>query len=307
MTTTPALLADPTTIKLRPRYEGLNINSWIGFKHISYLAEEAVLEHFRMAGVSPHILFEDYGLCVELVDIDTRITTAIHTDDLVEAVVEPSRAERELAFVVGLFVERGGERKKAARSNVRVVLRQDTIFERPKAAPAGLDDFVTSRISRTEAQPAPMPRQPAELTSDVNAFAWRWRIPYFYCHFTERLQLSGYLRQLEEVVDLFLADRGVSIKRLLDEQRWIPLVTHSSLTMLDEVVMEEDLWTVFAVESIFKNFTYTARMDTYVLRDERLLRTATGRITHAYGEIVNRREIKLIEFDRRLRTALEGG
>jgi acyl-CoA thioesterase FadM len=304
---TPALLAGETMSRLRPRYEGLNINSWIGFKHISYLVEEAVLEHFRTTGVSAHTLFEDHGLCVELVDLDTRITTAIHTDDLVEAVVQPSPVEPELAFTVSLFVERSGERKKAARSNVRVVLRQDGVSEPAETVPAGLEPFVTNRIVRTGSQPASVPSQVAELTAGANAFAWRWRIPYFYCHFSERLQLSGYLRQLEEVVDLFLADRGVSIKRLLDEQRWIPLVTHSSVTMLEEVAMEEELWTVFTVDSIFKNFTYTARMDTYVLRDERLLRTATGRITHAYGEIVNRREIKLVEFDRRLRTALEGG
>jgi acyl-CoA thioesterase FadM len=296
-----------TTTRLRPRYEGLNINSWIGFKHINYLAEEAVLEHLRAAGWSPHSLFEDHGLCVELVDIDTRITTAIHTDDLVEAVVQQSSVESELAFAVKLFVQRGGERRKAAGSRVRVVLRTDDLFGRSDPLPDGLEPFVTGRIARAELDRTPIPSDPAELTAGANAFVWRWRIPYFYCHFSERLQLSGYLRQLEEVVDLFLADRGVSIKRLLDEQRWIPLVTHSSITMLDEVVMEEDLYTVFTVENIFKNFNYTARMDTYVRRDGELRRTATGHITHAYGEILNRREIKVVEFDRRLRTALDGG
>jgi hypothetical protein len=52
--------------------------------------------------------------------------------------------------------------------------------------------------------------QSKQLTAGRNAYAWKWRIPYFYCHFTERMQMSGYLRQMEEVVDLFLADRGVS-------------------------------------------------------------------------------------------------
>lgn len=321
----PAVLGRETTTQLRPRYEGLNINSWIGFKHINYLAEEAVLEHFRTTGPSAHVLFEVHALCVEIVDIDTRITVAVHTDDLVEAVVRPSTTAsgEELAFTVGLFVQRGGERKKAARSKVSVLLRCDQSFEPPDDAPGGLYPFTTCRIERAEVNPPPIPslRLPPEaprgmrgkdqvlasLAQGGNTFAWRWRIPYFYCHFSERLQMSGYLRVMEEAVDLLLADRGVSIKRLLDEQRWIPLVTHSSLAMLAEVGMEEDLYTVFSVENIFKNFNYTARMDTYVLRDGHLLRTATGHITHAYGEILSRREIKVVEFDRRLRTALEGG
>lgn len=321
----PAVLSGETATTLRPRYEGLNINSWIGFKHINYLAEEAVLEHFRTTGLSAHTLFEDHALCVELVDIDTRITLAIHTDDLVDAVVrsDTTAGDEELTFTVSLFVQRDGERKKAARSKVSVLLRCDQSFEPPAEAPGGLYPFTTCRIDRAEVDPAPIPSlsRPqaivrnargedqvlAELVRDANAFAWRWRIPYFYCHFSERLQMSGYLRQLEEVVDLFLADRGVSIKRLLDEQRWIPLVTQSSITMLAEVGMEEDLYTVFTVENIFKNLNYTARMDTYVLRKGNLLRTATGHITHAYGEILSRREIKVVEFDRRLRTALEGG
>ena len=32
---------------MRPRYEGANICTWIGFKHVNYLVEEAVLAHFR--------------------------------------------------------------------------------------------------------------------------------------------------------------------------------------------------------------------------------------------------------------------
>ena len=44
------LLTAPTTTQLRPRYEGSNICTWIGFKHVNYLVEEAVLEHFRQLG-----------------------------------------------------------------------------------------------------------------------------------------------------------------------------------------------------------------------------------------------------------------
>ncbi|HEX3649984.1 MAG TPA: hypothetical protein VHV49_16270, partial [Pseudonocardiaceae bacterium] len=119
-----ALFDDATTTRLRPRYEGSNIGSWIGFKHINYLAEEAVLEHFRSVGRSARSLYEDHGLCVEIVGLDTRISTGFRMDDLVEAVVRAEPADGELAFVVGLAVDRGTGRRKAARSKVRVLLRR---------------------------------------------------------------------------------------------------------------------------------------------------------------------------------------
>lgn len=317
--TSPSLLDRETSTQLRPGYEGANISGWIGFKHISYLVEAAVLEHFRAAGFSTRSLCRDHHLCLEVVDLETRISTAFHTDDVVEATVTPAAAgTSELVFRVSLSVRRNAERTKAARSLVRVLLRR----EHPGAqqVPDELRAATVDRIVRTAPDQAPVPSVSgrsaaghngdpvlAELTRGANAFAWGRRIPYFYCHFTERLQLSGYLRQLEEAIDLFLADRGVSIKRLLDEQGWIPVVPHSAVAVLAEVVMEEYLYTVLTVESIFKNLTYAARMDTYLLRDGGLVHTATGRITHGYAQIDSYGDLHLVELDRRMLTALAGG
>lgn len=302
----PSLLDRETTTQLRPAYEGTNIACWIGFKHISYLAEAAVLEHFRTAGLSSRSLWREHRLCLEVVDLDTRISTAFHTDDVVEATVAPAAAGTgELAFRVSLAVRRGAGWKKAARSLVRVLLRRDHPGGGTEQVPDGLRAAMVDRIVRTAPDQHPLPVL-AELTRGGNAFAWRRRIPYFYCHFTERLQLSGYLRQLEEAIDLFLADRGVSIKQLLDEQAWIPVVPHSSVAVLDEVVMEDELYTVLTVERIFKNLTFTARMDAYLLRDGELRRTATGRITHGYAKIDSHGDLRLVELDRRMLTALEG-
>lgn len=329
MTTQLDLAAAPsgertTSVLLRPRYEGSNICTWIGFKHVNYLVEEAVLDHLRERGVPARRLYEDYGLCVEFVEIDTRIGSAFHMDDLVAATVVPASKDDdgELRFKVKLAAQRGDGSVQGATSSVRVVLRKDTRGGAAEPAPAGLERFVVDRIQRTPAKPLPTPALAGgfalgrgavggdpildELTRGTNAFAWRWRIPYPYCHFTERLQMSGYLRQMEEVVDLFLADRGVSIKTLLDEQNWIPVVPHSHITLLDEALMEEDLYTVFTVEDVFKKFTYTARMDCYVVRDGELLQTATGRITHGYAVIENRRDWSLVDFDDRMLTALAG-
>lgn len=88
----PTLLLESTTHHLRPRYEGANICTWIGFKHVNYLVEEAVLAHFRELGRSARTLYENHGLCVEFVDLDTRIGSAFHLDD--EVVAEVSAAGR---------------------------------------------------------------------------------------------------------------------------------------------------------------------------------------------------------------------
>lgn len=61
--------------------------------------------------------------------------------------------------------------------------------------------------------------------------------------------------------------------------------------------MEEELYTVFTVEEVYKTFTYTARMDCYVRRGGELVPTAGGRITHGYATIVDRRDWRLVEFD----------
>jgi hypothetical protein len=199
---------------------------------------------------------------------------------------------------------------KAVTAKVRVELRHDPRGHDTEPVPAELRQSTVERIHADCPAGMPMPEPGddplAALVAGRNAFGWKWRIPYFYCHFTERVQMTGYLRLMEEVVDLFLADRDISIKRLLDEQDWIPVVPHSRITLLDEARMEEELYTVFTVENVFKAFTYTARMDCYVVRDGRFVPTATGSITHGYALIENRRDWHLVDFDERMLAALAG-
>jgi acyl-CoA thioesterase FadM len=146
----------------------------------------------------------------------------------------------------------------------------------------------------------------AALTAGRNAYAWRWTIPYTYCHYNERLQMSGFLRLMEEAKDRFVRDRGISIKTLLDDRKWIPVVPRASLRIVDEALMEEDLYTVFTVAEVFKDFTYTARLDCYAARDGRLRPVAAGSIVHGYAVIDNRRDWRLVSFDQRVLDALRG-
>lgn len=296
-----SLAESVTEVSMRPRFEGSNICSWIGFKHVNYLIEEAVLEHFREAGLPARSLYEEHGLCVDITGIDTRISHAFHIDDRVTARVVPTRGDGELTCRVTLAVERDGAQVPAATATVRVLLRRDTRGGHTGDDPAGLGWCTVPRIGDGRA-----PGASGAGTGNENAFTWKWRIPYFYCHFTERLQMSGYLRLMEAVVDLFLADRGVSIRTLLDEQNWIPVVPRSAITMLGEAYMEEELCTVFTVEDIFKDLTYTARMDCHVMRDGIRVPVAAGHITHGYALIENRRDWRLVNFDPRLLAALRG-
>ncbi|MEU0744555.1 hypothetical protein [Streptomyces sp. NPDC006134] len=312
MTNSTAVGPDGATrLDLRPRYEGSNICTWIGFKHVNYMVEEAVYDHLRRHGHPAGGLYERHGLAVDITDIDTKILTAFHIDDVAHAVVRPT-PEKEKGdgkrFLVEFTVDRDGEEVKAVVAKVAVQLRLDPHGHPAEEPPAALAPYVVDRLG-PGAEPIPVPEgaDPLELlTQGRNAFGWAWRMPYFYCHFTERVQMSGYLRQMEEVVDLFLADRGVSIKTLLDEQDWIPVVPHSRIRILDEAKMEETLYTVYTVENVFKRYTYTARQDTYVLRDGVLVPTSTGRITHGWAVIENRRDWSLVDFDDRLLNALNG-
>ncbi|WP_069171838.1 hypothetical protein [Streptomyces griseus] len=296
------LLNEPSSVTMRPPYEGGNINTAIGFKCVNYLLEAAVLDHFRAVGLGAQELFLVHGVNFDVAGLDTRLHTVLMLDDDVLLEVTPKTKDTDTAmvFAVTATVERDGAPKKAVSSKLRVLLRRDTNVDDPQPLPAELRRFVVDRLA-TE-KPMALAATPsddfagalhrgensdtdpvlAEIIGDDNAVGWKWRVPYYYCHFTERMQMSGYLRQMEEAKHVFVASRGISIKRMLDERGWIPVVTQCKIHFTDETVMEEDLYTVYTVESVFKDMLYTSRVDFYVVRNGELVRTATGSITHGY-------------------------
>ncbi|MEV5282356.1 hypothetical protein [Streptomyces sp. NPDC051994] len=321
-TAVKALLNESTTVVLSPGYEGANIGTIIGFKHVNYLVEKAVIEHFRRNGLPVGRLYEESGLGFDIVDIDSRLQTALVVDDQASIEVTPNTKDdaRELSFKVTVTVERDGAPKKAVASKVKAVLRydeSDVRMLRRLPVPEGLERFVTARIGGSE----PGAEVPAvteqlisggsaesdavleQLLAGQNAYGWKFRIPYPFVHFFERLQMSGYLRLMEEAKHRFVDARGLSIRKLLTEQNWIPAVTHSRVRLLDEALLEEDLYVVYTVDNIFKNLLYTSRLDTYVVRDGRLVQTSTGTITHAYGVVENGKEGRLVTFDERVLSA----
>lgn len=322
-TQSPASLAfNRTLTRVKPRFEGCNICTWIGFKHVMYCVEEAVLDHFRAHGLAPRELYEQKGLCLEIVDSSVRILHALHIDDIADIEITPADKgpNDALRVAIAVMVLRDGKSLKAVTGMVDVVFRLDDSVVTPQAATGDprLAPYTCSRIRRGGSRSIPAlnletARQPGMVPQEVrralcadqtNSFIWQWRIPYFYCHFNDRLQHSGYLRIMEEVLDLFVAERGISIRTLLENKRWIPVVPQANLQILDEAMMEETIYTVFTVEDIFKDTTYRSRMDCYVARHGGLVHTATGVITHGYAVVENRRDWSLVTFDAEVAAAL---
>lgn len=312
-------------IELRPRFEGANIGTWLGFKHINYLVEEAVLRHLQDRGYPVSYLFRRHAVGLDFTVMDTRIRGAVHLDDRVVASVSP--VERQPGeYRVKLVSHRPDGETHTASSRVQVVLRRDGSRTPAGHLPDELAELVVESIGQpvsVSPRPVQKPRSdgptidtgslgshPFVLPVDLeqatqgNSYVWVTRIPYFYCHWTERLQMSGLLRYLEEIVDRFLAARGSSIMSQLDRDGWIPACTHTRVEMLNEARMEEELILVFRVTDCFKRLTYTADFDTFVVRDGQTIHISTGSATHGYARLTGPSQWGLVSFDDQIAEAL---
>ncbi|MBL1081155.1 alpha/beta fold hydrolase [Streptomyces actinomycinicus] len=315
-TVTKLLDGAPTTYVGMPRYEGANIRTWIGFKHFMYLAEEAVLEYFRERGVGARDMYHRYGLGLEIVDSSVQLPATLFVDDRVYATVVSAtpKPDQGAPFTITLTVERGGEAVTVLKGKLRVALVAVKDGSGTEPVPAMLAPFVVPEVAAlANAKSASLPIAPGQEVADVlvpegsGAHLWSWRAPYYYCHFSDRLQHSAYVRTLEEVVDRFLHDRGLAIGKLLEERAWIPVVSRARVQVLSDIFMEETVHTVFTVEDVIKDTVYTARMDCYVRRGESLELAATATIMHGYAISRGEEAGTVALFDEDVKAALLGG
>ncbi|GAA5094510.1 thioesterase family protein [Nocardia iowensis] len=282
---------------VRPRYDSANIRTWVGFKQFMCLVEEAVLQWFRDSGLGPGTLFHDYGLGLEIVDSSVLLPAVLDIDDQVTAEVSERGSGR---FQVRLTASRGGTDVLVARATVTVAL----VRERGRAVlapPPDLVELVVGGIGPPEyaAQQVVSPGTEVRRALGIGptGFLWSWRVPYFYCHYSDRLQHSGYVRALEDVVDRFLDSRGISVGRMLADRGWIPVVSKARVHMLADVHMEETVHTTFTVEEILRGISHRGRMDCYVERDATMVHTATAGILHGYAIVDGPGAGTLAEFD----------
>ncbi|MFF5207126.1 hypothetical protein [Streptosporangium sp. NPDC000396] len=308
---TVTIRPEPTVVYGRPAYEGANIRTWIGFKHFMYLVEQAVLQWLIDQGTGSRSLFLDHGLGVEIVDCSVQLPAVLELDDDVRAQVTADRGNR---LAVQLSVVREGGEVTVLRGKVSVALVRERAAPGHRPAPAPLAALEVADLAEagTVARPGHLrlaPGQSAEsaLTADPAAFLWSWRAPYFYCHFSDRVQHSGFVRALEEVVDRFLADRGISVGRMLLERSWIPVVSRARVRLIAAAHMEETVHTVFTVVDILRGVMFDARMDCYVQRGDELVHVTTAQILHGYAIAAGEGAGGMAELDDEVVRALIGG
>lgn len=315
----------PTTSTIHPRIEGNNICTWIGFKHVMYVVEEAIIDFFRQNDLRQRVLYEEHGLCLEIVDSEARILHALHIDDQVRAEIDNDPEmdiDGELRLLVNVFAQRGEQEVKAVVCRVGVQIKEDDspVTADIAASPVeALGPITVKTINREPTGDLSKFMNLAAATPDLldgrgeingedpvvaalkelhgTSMVWAWRIPYFYCHYNERMKHSGYIRHLEEAEDLFLASNGISIRKMLHDKKWIPVVPTARAQLLAEAMMEETLYTVYTLVDTYRDFTYTHAMNCYVVRDGKLVQTATGHITHGYARINDRTDWSLVAFD----------
>ncbi len=310
-------IASPTVLYGRPAYEGANIRTWIGFKHFMYLVEQAVLQWLRDQGTSARTLYLEHGLGVEIVDCSMQLPAVLELDDEVRAQVSIDRGGR---LAVQLSVNRGGAEVTVLRGKVTLALVRERTAPAHRPAPDALAGFEVadlaeaSTVARADRLRLPDRLRLADGESvesvfgnDPRTFVWSWRAPYFYCHFSDRVQHSGFVRALEEVVDRFLADRGISVGRLLAERSWIPVVSRARVQLVEAAHMEETIHTVFTVVDILRGVMFDARMSCYVQRGAELVPVATAQILHGYAIAAGDGAGGLAELDGEVSRALTGG
>lgn len=287
-----------TVLSGRPGYEGANIRTWIGFKHFIYLAEQAVLQWLIDQGTGARDLFLGHGLGFEIVDCSVQLPAVLEIDDRVVAEVTGTGP----VLAVELSVDRDGQRVTVLRGKLRVALVPEAAAPVHRPAPAALAALeIPSLAGAASAEDAAQ-----ALAVGSASFLWSWRAPYFYCHYSDRVQHSGFVRCLEEVVDRFLADRGISVGRMLRERSWIPVVSRARIQLIEPAHMEETIHTTFTVTDILRGVMFDGRMDCFVKRGDEVIRVATAKILHGYAIAAGEGAGGLAELDAGVVAALTG-
>jgi acyl-CoA thioesterase FadM len=287
-------MCDEHLLVRRPCVEGCNVGTWLGFKHVTYLLQEGVLDWLRAHQLGMGPMFETYGLATEVVNCRVRFLKALRVNDLptvsVKSISKPS--ERQATFVVGISRQEGTVNLSLAQGRMNVVWRPagvelGAVAEPPEELQPFISPVQPSPPERLSA--ADRDELPAKLRPRDKISISRWhRVAYPQCCYTDRMQFSAYVGLLEGMVDEFLAEREVSIGTLLRERRWIPVVSRFEMEIAKPVFMEEMLLGVLSIDKVVKNLIFTARLDCYVLRQGDPLRVMTCEIDHAYLQFDSR-------------------
>jgi acyl-CoA thioesterase FadM len=268
----------------RPRYEGANIRTWIGFKHFIYLVEEGMHQWFRDQGWGARRLYHECGLGVQLVSSSVHLPAVMEIDDEALISVEPSSPGQ---FQVRITVNRDDAAVTVLKGRVSAVLAHTSgQFRLPDGLDLPLRADLSTGNDDSEGRSLPLIGAGPEDTIAAaypGGHIYPRRLPYFYCHLSDRAQHSSYVRLLEETVEDFLAARGISVFAMLQSRGWIPVVSRVRVQLHDDAVMEQRIWSVLSLTDIYKNISFDATVNFYVERGAQLVRVASARILHGYA------------------------
>jgi acyl-CoA thioesterase FadM len=291
---------------VRPLFEGCNVGTWIGFKHILYLLEDGVRRYLQAIGLPTGRLFEQHGICTEIAAIRARLTHAVRCDDELHVVVAAKAAADPRGPLQVRLV--GADGIVRASGAVTVAWRRDA-GQAGGSDPEPLRNLIVGRDPvAAAAPPADAARLVSTLVPAGKAFhVAAVRVPYPSCSFNFWLQSAGYHRLVESMVDWFLHERGISIGTLLDERRWIPVVSQVAVTIHADVRLEETLFATLVVDDVLKDVLFRSSLRFHVFRDGAPRLVAESAIDHAYVEFTTRAvEPRVATFDGRVRQALTG-
>ncbi|WP_199434087.1 thioesterase family protein [Qaidamihabitans albus] len=266
---------------LRPRYASANIRTWIGFKQFMELAQEAVLGWFRQRGFGPRHLFHECGVGLRVLDSSVLLPAVLEVDDEVTAEVTRNGVD---TFTVRLRAGGGAAAQRVLRGKVTVALVPEAAAEAGVDVPDELRAMLGSAPEGGGRPPAP-----------PDGFGWNWRVRYFHCHYSDVVQHSTYVAALEEAVDRFLHEVGLSVPSVLSGRGWIPVVSRARVTLHGDARMDEVVRTTFGVDDVVAGRAFEGRMACHVVEGGRRRMVADGTILHGYAMTKGERAGELAE------------
>lgn len=290
----------------RPRIEGCHINSWLGFKHLVFIIEESIYDFFRQNNYSQRKLIIDYGLKLKVYYSKIDIISVVNSDDLLSVHVQKEKYNNEFSFVIKAVFQDG---KVAFKGKAKAVIEQTYHTDN---IPEELLSYIDQRnllynFENIELFNNNCLNVIENQYQDKNHIVWRKKIKYFHCYYRYELAHTAYIKAVEEIEDVFLSERNISISKMLKTRDWIPFVSSSNIEIRENAFLDEELIMVFSISRIFKECLYEADIDFYVERDNILINVAKGRITHGYTYIENTNKWSMVNFDNETIKALSNG
>lgn len=264
-----------TAVTLRPRYEHQGAGMRVGVVGLTSLAEEALVNWFRVRGISPQVLSERFGREFSIVDSSSLCAGRVSLDHEVIASAVPVGVRH---FNVRLVVRDGDQEHAPLRARVTAVLvRRPGRFEEPPEEVSGMlvDALDEVRAAVPGHDPDFEASDLARRMAD-GTLGWHrsWRVRMESCHHAGRMQHAAHVRALAELAEAFAEDHGLPAGRLLAERGLVSVMPRLRVRLLGDAYAGELLHTRFEVHQAIGRHLFDCRLDSHVERDGRLVPVA---------------------------------